>query len=56
MLSKIIERKGNGEVRVDRISDGTIACGFAWTFTCGDKEGLRGTTFVDFNKDGKICM
>jgi len=54
MLSKISERKGNGEVRVDRISDGTIACGFAWTFTCGDKEGLRGTTFVDFNKDGKI--
>lgn len=37
--------------RIDKISDGNRACGFAWTWTCGNEEGLRGTTFVELNAD-----
>jgi len=54
MLLKVAQRKGKGDVRIDRISDGDIACGFAWTWISGDQEGLRGTTFVELNKDGEI--
>ena len=45
---------GNGAAvgyRVDQISDGTRACGWAWTWTCGREEGLRGTTFVQLNEN-----
>jgi hypothetical protein len=41
-------------VRIDRISDGNIACGYAWTWTSGNEEGLRGTTFVELNDNGEI--
>jgi len=54
VLDKVAERRGRGEVRVDRISDGDRACGFAWTWVCGDEEGLRGTTFVELNDSGEI--
>jgi len=40
--------------RIDRISDGNRACGFAWSWTCGTEEGLRGTTFVELNENGEI--
>jgi hypothetical protein len=42
--------------RIDKISDGNRACGFAWTWTCGDLEGLRGTTFVELNGNGEIAF
>ena len=54
MLAKVGQRKQKGNVRVDKISDGNAACGFAWTWVTEDQEGLRGTTFVEFNKEGKI--
>jgi len=40
--------------RVDKISDGSNACGFAWTWTSNDLEGLRGTTFVELNDSNQI--
>jgi len=38
------------------MSDGTQACGFAWTWVTSDQteEGLRGTTFVELNDRGEI--
>lgn len=47
-------RKQKGHVRIDKISDGRKACGFAWTWISGDEEGLRGTTFVELNDAGEI--
>ena len=59
LLEKVEERqkekKGNDSaVRIDKISDGNSACGFAWTWTCGSEEGLRGTTYVELNDNGQI--
>ncbi len=54
MKDKVDQRKGKGDVRIDKISDGTKACGFAWTWTSGGEEGLRGTTFVELNDNGEI--
>jgi hypothetical protein len=54
MIKKAADRKGRGSVRLDRISDGNKACGFAWTWTSGKEEGLRGTTFVELNDNGEI--
>mmetsp|Transcript_34210 Transcript_34210/g.45320 ORF Transcript_34210/g.45320 Transcript_34210/m.45320 type:complete len:365 (-) Transcript_34210:166-1260(-) len=49
MLSKVKQRQNRGSVRIDRITDGDKACGFAWTWTSGTSEGLRGTTFIELN-------
>lgn len=54
ILSKAMKMEGEGFVRIDRISDGTSACGFAWTWVNGLEEGLRGTTFVELNEAGEI--
>lgn len=56
ILSKAKEREGKGDVRIDRISDGSSSCGFAWTWVTADckEEGLRGTTFVELNEAGEI--
>lgn len=54
MIGKVNQRKGKGGFRLDRISDGNKACGFAWTWTCGEEEGLRGTCFVELNDAGEI--
>jgi hypothetical protein len=54
MLAKVAQRKGRGDVRVDKISDGEMACGFAWTWTSGSEEGIRGTTFVELDSQGRI--
>ncbi len=47
-------QRENVGVRIDKMSDGKTACGFAWTWTCGDLEGLRGTTFVQLNDNNEI--
>jgi hypothetical protein len=52
--NKVEARQGRGKLRLDMISDGNQACGFAWTWTSGDEEGLRGTTFVGLNDRGEI--
>ena len=54
MLAKVAQRKGRGDVRIDKISDGNAACGFAWTWVSGNEEGLRGTTFIELNENGEI--
>jgi hypothetical protein len=54
LLDKVAQRKGQGGVRIDKISDGDQACGFCWTWTSGQEEGLRGTTFVELNEKGEI--
>eukprot|EP00526_Cylindrotheca_closterium_P018318 CAMPEP_0113636434 /NCGR_PEP_ID=MMETSP0017_2-20120614/19022_1 /TAXON_ID=2856 /ORGANISM="Cylindrotheca closterium" /LENGTH=363 /DNA_ID=CAMNT_0000547317 /DNA_START=22 /DNA_END=1113 /DNA_ORIENTATION=- /assembly_acc=CAM_ASM_000147 len=54
MVAKVNQRKQQGDVRIDKISDGNVACGYAWTWVDGDQEGLRGTTFVELNSEGKI--
>jgi hypothetical protein len=57
MLHKVRARQGKGEVRIDRITDGTRACGFAWTWTHNvEEEGLRGTTFIELNDQKEICF
>jgi hypothetical protein len=55
-LVRRVELRGGGDtnVRIDKISDGNKACGFAWTWTCGSEEGLRGTTYVELNDQGEI--
>lgn len=53
LLNRAKERQGRGRVRIDKISDGSAACGFAWTWTAGNEEGLRGTTFVGLDKQQK---
>ena len=60
LTTRVLARTGgeNGErdagFRVDKISDGSVACGFAWTWTSGSLEGLRGTTFVELNGANQI--
>eukprot|EP00984_Skeletonema_dohrnii_P024024 scaffold13134_cov159-Skeletonema_dohrnii-CCMP3373.AAC.2 len=61
LRAKILTRVGGSEssdkdagFRVDKISDGSKACGFAWTWTSNDLEGLRGTTFVELNDSNQI--
>lgn len=54
MLAKVAARKDRGDLRVDMVSDGNEACGFAWTWTSGSEEGLRGTTFIGLNDQGQI--
>jgi len=51
---KVKQRQGRGSVRIDKLSDGTIACGFTWTWISGQEEGLRGTTFVQLDTNGSI--
>lgn len=46
--------RGDAGFRVDKISDGNKACGFAWTWTSNDLEGLRGTTYVELNDQNQI--
>jgi hypothetical protein len=54
ILAKVAARQSKGGFRLDRISDGSSACGFAWTWTSGSEEGLRGTTFIELNDNGEI--
>lgn len=57
LMQKVASRKNEkGEfcLRLDQISDGSKACGFAWTYTTANEEGLRGTTFVELNDRGEI--
>ncbi|KAL3798611.1 hypothetical protein ACHAWO_014020 [Cyclotella atomus] len=48
------DRGGDAGFRIDKISDGNKACGFAWTWTSHALEGLRGTTYVELNDQNQI--
>lgn len=39
---------------VDKVGDGSNSTGFTWTRECSGKLGLRGTTYVRLNDEGKI--
>jgi len=57
LKSRALARSKNGSAgfRIDKISDGSTACGFAWTWTSNSSlEGLRGTTFVELNSSNQI--
>lgn len=54
LIAKAAKRPEGSKVRIDKISDGNAACGFSWTWTEGEQEGLRGTTFCELNDDGQI--
>lgn len=54
LIARAAARKDKGGVRMDKISDGDQACGFAWTWTSNDEEGLRGTTFIELNESKEI--
>ena len=47
--SYLNNNKNYHQRRLDKISDGTNACGFTWTWVTDTEEGLRGTTFVQLN-------
>lgn len=54
--TRVAQRQAGSRVRIDKISDGDAACGFAWTWEDGSgQEGLRGTTFVELNERGEIA-
>jgi hypothetical protein len=54
LIERAQQRRNKGTVRLDKISDGDMACGFAWTWVSGQEEGLRGTTFLQLNDQGQI--
>lgn len=39
---------------LDKVSDGAKSAGFTWTRVCNGKLGLRGTTYVKLNDEGRI--
>jgi ketosteroid isomerase-like protein len=39
---------------LDKVSDGAKSAGFTWTRVCKGKLGLRGTTYVKLNDEGRI--
>eukprot|EP00560_Eucampia_antarctica_P004548 CAMPEP_0197833630 /NCGR_PEP_ID=MMETSP1437-20131217/19632_1 /TAXON_ID=49252 ORGANISM="Eucampia antarctica, Strain CCMP1452" /NCGR_SAMPLE_ID=MMETSP1437 /ASSEMBLY_ACC=CAM_ASM_001096 /LENGTH=309 /DNA_ID=CAMNT_0043437799 /DNA_START=169 /DNA_END=1098 /DNA_ORIENTATION=+ len=42
--------------RLDKVSDGTTACGYTWTWITDNEEGLRGTTFVQLNPQSGLIQ
>mmetsp|Transcript_16837 Transcript_16837/g.39950 ORF Transcript_16837/g.39950 Transcript_16837/m.39950 type:complete len:441 (+) Transcript_16837:55-1377(+) len=43
-----------GRIVIDRLSDGTRSCGFTWHLEEDGAVGIRGTTYVELNEQGKI--
>lgn len=54
LKARAVSRGNDAGFRIDKISDGSAACGFAWTWTSNSLEGLRGTTFVELNSANQI--
>lgn len=54
LRARVKARGAEAQFRIDKISDGSNACGFAWTWTSNHLEGLRGTTFVELNESNQI--
>jgi ketosteroid isomerase-like protein len=57
LLTARIRAAGSGvSLAIDRVADGEKSTGFTWYYRQEDVEGkgLRGTTFVSFNNEGKI--
>ena len=45
-----------GRLVIDRLSDGEKACGFTWHLEENGGVGIRGTTYIELNDEGKICF
>ncbi|CAE7246319.1 unnamed protein product [Symbiodinium pilosum] len=43
-----------GRIVIDRLSDGARSCGFTWHLEEDGAVGIRGTTYVELNEQGKI--
>jgi len=48
-------KSGCGRLVIDRCSDGDRSCGFTWHLQENEAVGLRGTTFVQLDEQGKVC-
>ena len=56
LLKRQSRRKRNSRIVIEKVADGAKSSGYTWYYACDGVEGkgLRGTTFVSLNEEGKI--
>ena len=60
MMKRLLQRQSqmrkNSRIVVEKVADGATSSGYTWFYACDgvDGKGLRGTTFVSLNEEGKI--